>query len=589
MVRYVRETGTRSSFIRRSIRVPVDLTTTYLKIEKIGDIYTGYYSADGVSWTKVQGTEEETKTQMDSFDTSLQNIQIGLYACSGLYEAGGSYGQINADFDYFECISDNGTSSASSEGVTPMVILVEDELGSDLTPSISYFELESTNVVSNQVTSSEWAGIESGIQSGFTGETGTDFAIATGNFATNSFSVVAPLPVNVALGTYGTAKALSEGDIGTATANMVCMIPSGAVTATCWTLSAAELLMSLPTCEITESDIIYMYQQSNYGQATVMTLADASSYISTQTSYSPSGYNPGTGGSSIADYYATSENVPYQPTGYQQGGMCIVRSPAWLRVVDKEGNISGYDTSRSQYEMGIPGSKYIIDKSGHDNIFLPEAPEQYSFHLLGNGEGDVDLCIMKMLLWQVENQEGNESSKLESIPMEIKDVPMHEGDRYSFAVNFDIAAKELTQDERVGLTFSQAIKVMNTGNFPIDVKSPKITITGIDNKGRYDGQVTVNIMAQDDCGQVDLTSLLDGSPYISGTAITAPGLHILSAQAIDPSGNTTRKNYSFFIEDVGTEAANQSDNAIVPIIIGVLGGVVVLGAGFLVLRKFKTR
>jgi hypothetical protein len=79
--------------------------------------------------------------------------------------------------------------------------------------------------------------------------------------------------------------------------------------------------------------------------------------------------------------------------------------------------------------------------------------------------------------------------------------------------------------------------------------------------------------------------LLDGKPYISGTAITSPGLHILNAQAIDPNGNTTRKNYSSFIEDTGIEAIDHSGNAIVPIIIGVLVGIFVLGAGFVVLRK----
>jgi regulation of enolase protein 1 (concanavalin A-like superfamily) len=77
---------------KQDIRVPVDLTTTYLKIAKKGNLYIAYYGGDGKAWTRA-----------GEFSALLNNLRVGLYAASGLYEAGGKYGQIPADFDYF-CI-----------------------------------------------------------------------------------------------------------------------------------------------------------------------------------------------------------------------------------------------------------------------------------------------------------------------------------------------------------------------------------------------------------------------------------------------------------------------------------------------------
>ena len=86
----VKEIGGTPETIRKSF----SLTTTYLKLEKSCDAYTGYYSADGTTWTK-----------MGSFTAKLSNPRIGLSAQSGIYEAGGSFGQIPADFDWFKCES----------------------------------------------------------------------------------------------------------------------------------------------------------------------------------------------------------------------------------------------------------------------------------------------------------------------------------------------------------------------------------------------------------------------------------------------------------------------------------------------------
>lgn len=96
----------------------MEYTTTYLKIKKTGNVYTGYYSADGISWTQVEGTELETNNpNVNSFAADLDpdKLKVGLYACSGLYEAGGSHGQKDADFDYFAVNSSQMSRKHSGE------------------------------------------------------------------------------------------------------------------------------------------------------------------------------------------------------------------------------------------------------------------------------------------------------------------------------------------------------------------------------------------------------------------------------------------------------------------------------------------
>ena len=113
--RFVRETGaTKDVFVREVLQPIVDTTSTYLKIKKVGNNYTAYYgcdstypgcdSSEGISWTQITGPEAHTSYYMDHFEADLDsdNLKVGLYACSGLYEAGGNHGQKNADFDYFE-------------------------------------------------------------------------------------------------------------------------------------------------------------------------------------------------------------------------------------------------------------------------------------------------------------------------------------------------------------------------------------------------------------------------------------------------------------------------------------------------------
>ena len=71
----------------KNIRVPASATTFYLRITKHGDTYTGEYSLDGESWTKVgEGT------------VALENPKIGIGAANNL----AGVPEIPADFDLFK-------------------------------------------------------------------------------------------------------------------------------------------------------------------------------------------------------------------------------------------------------------------------------------------------------------------------------------------------------------------------------------------------------------------------------------------------------------------------------------------------------
>jgi hypothetical protein len=78
---------------KRHIDKRTNLNSIYLKLEKRGNRYTAYFSGNGESWT-----------QVGAFDAALKDLQIGLYANSGLYEAGGRHGQVPADFDFFQLV-----------------------------------------------------------------------------------------------------------------------------------------------------------------------------------------------------------------------------------------------------------------------------------------------------------------------------------------------------------------------------------------------------------------------------------------------------------------------------------------------------
>lgn len=62
--------------------------TVYLRLVKSGTSYSGYYSADGTTWTQIASTFT---------GVTFTNPKVGLHSANG----GASATNINADFDYF--------------------------------------------------------------------------------------------------------------------------------------------------------------------------------------------------------------------------------------------------------------------------------------------------------------------------------------------------------------------------------------------------------------------------------------------------------------------------------------------------------
>ncbi|MCK4245592.1 MAG: DUF1349 domain-containing protein, partial [Candidatus Omnitrophica bacterium] len=81
-----------------------DLTTVYLKITKQGTTYTGYWSTDGSSWTKVYQYK----------DIKFSNLKIG---CIG-WHGESSAAEIPADFDYI-CVAPIGAVPTPTPTPTP--------------------------------------------------------------------------------------------------------------------------------------------------------------------------------------------------------------------------------------------------------------------------------------------------------------------------------------------------------------------------------------------------------------------------------------------------------------------------------------
>lgn len=95
---------TQLSAIREHEEVPdaIESTEAYLKVEKKGDTYRAYYSADGVEYTQI-GTERTAE---------LTDLKIGLIACGGT--------GLTVDFDYFHI--------ATSESASAPWNFIDDEM-----------------------------------------------------------------------------------------------------------------------------------------------------------------------------------------------------------------------------------------------------------------------------------------------------------------------------------------------------------------------------------------------------------------------------------------------------------------------------
>lgn len=76
-----------------------DGSSVYLKIQKTGSTYAGYYSADGTTWNLIT-----------SYESTVAPPQAGLVAFNGPLDAP----EINADFDYFHLTLPDATPTATS-------------------------------------------------------------------------------------------------------------------------------------------------------------------------------------------------------------------------------------------------------------------------------------------------------------------------------------------------------------------------------------------------------------------------------------------------------------------------------------------
>ncbi|MBI3978784.1 MAG: DUF11 domain-containing protein, partial [Chloroflexi bacterium] len=81
-IEFLSETGNTFSYYY----VPWTAGVLWLRLDKVGDTYTGLYSADGSRWTAI-----------GSYTRALSPRQFGLYAASSTYTAA----ETPADFDYF--------------------------------------------------------------------------------------------------------------------------------------------------------------------------------------------------------------------------------------------------------------------------------------------------------------------------------------------------------------------------------------------------------------------------------------------------------------------------------------------------------
>lgn len=106
----------------------------------------------------------------------------------------------------------------------------------------------------------------------------------------------------------------------------------------------------------------------------------------------------------------------------------------------------------------------------------------------------------------------------------------------------------------------------------IDNTAPVITVSGVTADGSYVSSATpVITIAEAHPGSTKL--LMDGATYLSGTAVTAVGSHVLSVESIDVAGNTAKLELSFTIKaaTVPTVAfATPAANAVVKSSVGVV-------------------
>ena len=106
--------------------------------------------------------------------------------------------------------------------------------------------------------------------------------------------------------------------------------------------------------------------------------------------------------------------------------------------------------------------------------------------------------------------------------------------------------------------------------FTLDFTPPVVTITGVANGVTYTAAVApVVVTITDSVGLASTTVTLNGSPFVSGTAIIANGTYTLFAQGVDKAGNATSDTLQFTI--VATQLTlTQSASASFPRVLALL-------------------
>ncbi|MBD2867329.1 sugar-binding protein [Paenibacillus arenilitoris] len=97
-----------------------------------------------------------------------------------------------------------------------------------------------------------------------------------------------------------------------------------------------------------------------------------------------------------------------------------------------------------------------------------------------------------------------------------------------------------------------------------DGAGPVVTVTGVEDGGEYTDQATpaVSVEEPDGGSGVKQTSIrLNGSDWLSGTAITEPGAYVLTVEAEDHASNQTVRQISFAVYASTMLAAAQASGA----------------------------
>lgn len=90
--------------------------------------------------------------------------------------------------------------------------------------------------------------------------------------------------------------------------------------------------------------------------------------------------------------------------------------------------------------------------------------------------------------------------------------------------------------------------------FTVDNTAPKVVVSGVANDGQYSGSIAASI-AISDAHLSSSSIMLNGTPYVSGSSITTPGLYTLTAAARDIAGNETIVSVKFQLTAGGSPKA----------------------------------